>query len=42
MEVQPGKGIVTIWMVQHGGFPGDGSKAQGVFKQWAAERFGNE
>lgn len=40
MEVHRGKGIATIWMVQHGGFVGDGGKAQGVFKQWAIQRFG--
>jgi CubicO group peptidase (beta-lactamase class C family) len=40
MEIRPAKGIVMIWMVQHGGFPGEGGKAQGVFKNWALERFG--
>jgi len=40
MEIRPAKGLATIWMVQHAGFPGDGGKAQGVFKSWALERFG--
>lgn len=40
MEIRPTKGLVMIWMVQHGGFPGEGGKAQGVFKNWAMERFG--
>ncbi len=40
MEIHPAKGLALIWMVQHGGFPGDGAKAQGVFKNWALERFG--
>ncbi len=40
MEVRPGKGITIVWMVQHGGFPGKGGDAQGVFKNWALERFG--
>lgn len=40
MEVRPGKGIAVVWMVQHGGFVGDGGKAQGVFKNWAVEKFG--
>ena len=40
MEVRPSKGLVLIWMVQHGGFPGNGGNAQGVFKNWAIERFG--
>ncbi|NNE00577.1 MAG: hypothetical protein HKN47_24955 [Pirellulaceae bacterium] len=39
MEVHPEKGIVLIWMVQHGGFPGNGAQAQGVFKNWAKQRF---
>ncbi len=42
MEIRPANGIVTIWMVQHGGFPGEGSKAQGVFKNWAVQRFGKK
>ena len=41
MEVRPGKGLVIVWMVQHGGFPGDGAKAQGAFKAWAVTKFGN-
>lgn len=40
MEIRPAKGLATIWMVQHAGFPGEGGKAQGVFKSWALERFG--
>ena len=39
MEIRPGNGIVLVWMVQHGGFPGEGGKAQEVFKKWAVERF---
>ncbi len=40
MEIRFQKGLVFIWMVQHGGFPGEGAKAQEVFKHWALERFG--
>ena len=40
MEIRSGKGLVLVWMVQHGGFPGDGSKAQGAFKNWALDKFG--
>ncbi len=40
MEIRPAKGVAIVWMVQHGGFPGDGGKAQGVFKNWALDRFG--
>jgi CubicO group peptidase (beta-lactamase class C family) len=40
MEIRPAQGVAIVWMVQHAGFPGEGAKAQGVFKQWARERFG--
>mgnify|MGYP002629922414 CR=1 FL=1 len=40
MEMRPDKGLAFIWMVQHGGFPGEGGNAQGVFKDWAMKRFG--
>ena len=40
MEIRSGKGLVLVWMVQHGGFPGEGSKAQGAFKSWALDKFG--
>lgn len=40
MEIHLGKGLVAIWMVQHGGYPGDGAKAHGEFKNWAYQAFG--
>lgn len=40
MEIHPGKELVLIWMVQHGGYPGNGNQAQAVFKNWAVEKFG--
>lgn len=40
MEVRPAKGLVLVWMVQHAGFPQDGEKAQGDFRQWALQHFG--
>ena len=40
MEVRPKQGLVIVWMVQHAGFPLDGDKAQGAFKQWALGKFG--
>ena len=40
MEIRPDEGLVLIWMVQHGGYPGEGGKAQGVFKNWARQKFG--
>lgn len=32
LEIRPDRGIALVWMVQHGGFPGDGGEAQGAFK----------
>ena len=40
MDIRPGKGLAIVWMVQHGGFPGEGGKAQGVFRDWAFGQFG--
>jgi len=40
MEIRSGKGLVLVWMVQHGGFPGEGGKAQGAFRNWAMDKFG--
>lgn len=39
MEIRTGTGFIYIWMVQHAGYPGNGNKAQGAFRQWAAENF---
>jgi hypothetical protein len=39
MEIRPADGLVLVWLVQHGGFPGDGSKAVGVFRDWERKRF---
>jgi CubicO group peptidase (beta-lactamase class C family) len=40
MEIYPEKGVVIVWMVQHGGFPGKGAQARVVFKNWAIAQFG--
>ncbi|HZZ80895.1 MAG TPA: serine hydrolase domain-containing protein [Gemmataceae bacterium] len=40
MHVYPKKGIVTIWMVQHAGFPGNGGQAQGAFRSAAEKMYG--
>jgi CubicO group peptidase (beta-lactamase class C family) len=40
MTVDTEKGLVTIWMVQHAGFPGDGDKSQGAFRNAAYAAFG--
>ncbi len=39
MEVDRKHGIITIWMVQHAGFPNDGGKSHGAFKQAAIATF---
>lgn len=39
MDVRPGDDLVMIWMVQHGGYPGEGARAEGLFKGWAMDRF---
>ncbi|MFT5042284.1 MAG: CubicO group peptidase (beta-lactamase class C family) [Hyphomicrobiaceae bacterium] len=39
MEIRPDEGLVLIWMVQHSGYPGEGGKAQGMFKSWARQKF---
>jgi CubicO group peptidase (beta-lactamase class C family) len=35
MTIDATRGLITIWLVQHQGFPGEGGKAHGVFKQAA-------
>ena len=39
MEVRTKDGLVVVWMVQHQGFPGKGSQAQGEYKKWAVKEF---
>jgi CubicO group peptidase (beta-lactamase class C family) len=38
MTIYPERGMALVWMVQHAGFPGEGKKAQHVFKEWALEQ----
>jgi CubicO group peptidase (beta-lactamase class C family) len=35
------RGLVCVWLVQHGGFPGEGGKSQEAFKRAAIEAFGS-
>src|SRR5262249_21437018 len=42
MTIEPKRGLVLVWMVQHAGFPGEGGKAQGAFRRAAEERFGEK
>lgn len=39
MTVDRNRGLITIWMVQHAGFPGNGGESQGAFRRTAVERF---
>lgn len=39
MTIDPARGLIFVWLVQHGGYPGEGGKAQGVFKKTAEEMF---
>jgi CubicO group peptidase (beta-lactamase class C family) len=40
MNIDPQHGLITVFMVQHAGFPGDGKESGGAFKKAALERFG--
>ncbi len=40
MTIDPERGIITVFMVQHAGFPGDGKEAGGAFRKAATEKFG--
>jgi len=40
MSIDAKRGLITIYMVQHAGFPGDGAKAQGAFVQAAVKKYG--
>ncbi len=40
MTIDPQRGLVTVFLVQHAGFPGDGNKSQGAFVKAAQEAFG--
>lgn len=39
MTVDTQRGLVTVWMIQHAGFPGDGGNAQGAFNKAALAAF---
>jgi CubicO group peptidase (beta-lactamase class C family) len=39
MTVDPKRGLITVWLVQHVGFPNDGGKASGVFRATAEKTF---
>ncbi len=39
MNIDPTRGLIIVWLVQHAGYPGEGGKAQGVFRKTAEEMF---
>ena len=42
MNIDPARGLIIVWLVQHAGFPGEGGKAQGVFRKTAEEQFAKQ
>jgi CubicO group peptidase (beta-lactamase class C family) len=40
MSIDAKHGLITIFLVQHAGFPGNGGQSLGVFRKAAEERFG--
>ena len=40
MSIDRGRGLILVWMVQHAGYPGDGGRAQSVFREAAMVRSG--
>jgi CubicO group peptidase (beta-lactamase class C family) len=40
MTVDTKRGLITVFLVQHAGFPGDGAKSQAAFRKAAEEKFG--
>jgi CubicO group peptidase (beta-lactamase class C family) len=39
MTIDPRRGLIYVWMVQHAGFPGDGGSSQGVFRKTAEKLY---
>jgi CubicO group peptidase (beta-lactamase class C family) len=40
MTVDSKRGLITVFLVQHAGFPGNGGQSHGAFEKAARERFG--
>jgi CubicO group peptidase (beta-lactamase class C family) len=40
MTVDAGRGLITVFMVQHAGFPKDGAQSHAAFRKAAIEQFG--
>jgi hypothetical protein len=41
MTIDPKRGLITVWMVQHAGYSGDGDNSRAAFQTAAEERFGS-
>jgi CubicO group peptidase (beta-lactamase class C family) len=41
MTIDPKRGLVMVFLVQHAGFPGKGGESGGAFRKAAEEQFGN-
>jgi CubicO group peptidase (beta-lactamase class C family) len=41
MNIDPKRGRITIFLVQHAGFPGDGGQSGGAFAKAANDLFGH-
>ena len=39
MTIDTKRGLITVFLVQHAGFPGDGGKSHGLFKKAAEDQF---
>jgi CubicO group peptidase (beta-lactamase class C family) len=42
MNIDSNRGLITIFLVQHSGFPGDGKNAGGAFRKAAEKIFGKK
>jgi len=42
MNIDSARGLITVYLVQHNGFPGDGGKAQGAFRRTAEKLYGGK
>jgi CubicO group peptidase (beta-lactamase class C family) len=42
MTIDAKRGLITVFLVQHAGFPGEGHRSRAAFKKAAEERFGGK
>lgn len=42
MSIDPARGLITVFLVQHAGFPKNGGQAQNAFRKAAEEEFGSK